>query len=242
VTCGKGTTSIHKHQAYFVHFKTDIEGYAFFWYCNESSRLLVGQFTYSRTDRQAKSVMKKILKSLRCHGLDQNVWALLGFFFKTPKSFKLMNRKMIVGRTSLSLMEEEKQSKFTDQKTAIFFEYFSMANVRFEATYMKPKKWIDEYYLGELKKRYRGLQLEASRSRRVSGHRAAVKKGSASSGLTLRKKALFIVASWHCPDMNRMYSVTVSKQIVRPIFFQRKIDEEDLKKLFKDFFLSISCH
>ncbi len=242
VICGKGTARIQQHEAHFVHFKTDVEGYAFFWYCIESSRLLVGQFTSKRSDRESKSVMKKVLKSLRCHGLDQNVWALLGFFFKTPKSFKLMDRKMIVGKTSLSLVEEERQSPFADQKTEILFEYFSMANVRFEATYLKPKKWIDEYYFGELKKRYRGIQLEASRSRHINGHRVAVKKGSASSGLTLRRKALFIVASWHCQDMNRMYSVTISKQIVRPILFQHKIDEGDLKKCFKDFFSSISCH
>ena len=242
MTCRKGTTRIHQHQACFVHFRTDIEGYAFFWYCNESSRLLVGQFTHRPTDRQAKSVMRKILKALKCHGLDQNVWALLGFVFKTPKSFKLMNRKIIVGKTSISLMEEEKRYPFIDQKTEILFEYFSMANIRFEATHTKPEKWINEYYFGELKKRYRGIQLEASRSRRINGHRVAIKKGSASSGLTLRKKALFIVASWHCPDMNRMYSVTVSKQILRPILFNRTVDKEDLEKVFKDFFSSIICH
>lgn len=241
MTCRKGTTPIHQHKAFFVHFKTDIEGYAFFWYCNESSRLLVGQFTFKRADRYSKSVMKKVLRRLRCHGLDQKVWSVLGFSFETPKSFRLMNRKMIVGRTSLSFMEEERRPS-TAQKTEILFEYFSMANVQFETTYTKPRKWIDEYYFDELKKRYRGLKLEASKSRRVQGHRAAVKKGSASSGLTLRKKALFILASWYCPDMNRMYSVTVSRQILRPIFLRRKVNEEDLKKNFKNFFSSISCH
>lgn len=241
MTCRKGTTRIHQHKAFFVHFKTHIEGYAFFWYCNESSRFLVGQFTCKRTDRHSKSIMKNILISLRCHGLDQNVWSILGFSFKTPNSFKLMNRKMIVGRTSLSF-QEEKPHPFATQKTEILFEYFSMANVQFETTYTKPKKWIDEYYFDELEKRYRRLKLELSRSRRIHGHRAAIKKGSATSGLILRKKALFIVASWYCPDMNRMYSVAVSKQIFRPIFLRREVDEEDLKRVFKSFFSSVSCH
>lgn len=241
MTCRKGTTPIHQHQAFFVHFKTDIEGYAFFWYCNESSRLLVGQFTFKLADQYSKSVMRKTLRSLKCHGLDQNVWSVLGFSFKTPNSFRLIERKMIVGRTLLSFQEEERHPAAV-QKTEILFEYFSMANVQFETTYTKPKKWIDEYYLDELKKRYRGLKLKASRGRRIQGHRATVKKGSASSGLTLRKKALFIVASWHCPDMNRMYSVTVSKQVFRPIFLRRQVNEEDLKESFNNFFSSVSCH
>lgn len=202
----------------------------------------MGQFTFKRADRDSKSAMKKVLRALRCHGFDQNVWSFLGFSFKLPKSFKLMNRKMIVGRTSLSFLEEEQRYPFTEQKTEILFEYFSMANVQFETTYKKPKKWVDEYYFGELKKRYRGLKLEASRSRRVQDHRAVVKKGIVNSGLTWRKTALFIVASWHCPSMNRMYSVTVSKQIRRPVFLRRKVNETDLKNSMKNFFASVTCH
>ena len=241
VTCRKGTTPIHQHQAFFVHFETDIEGYAFFWHCNESSRLLVGQFTQERVERDSKSVVKRILRSLRCHDSEQNAWAVLGFSFKTPKSFRLMNRKMIVGRTSLSFLEEERHPSMT-RRVELLFEYFSMANVQFETTYTKPKKWIDEYYFDELKKQYRGLKLETSKSRCIQGHRVAVRKGSASSGLTLRRKALSIVASWYCSNMNRMYSVAASKQILRPFFLRCKLTEEDLKKIFNDLFSSISCH
>ena len=241
LTCRKGTTPIHQHQAFFVRFKTDIEGYAFFWHCNESSRLLVGQFTQKQVERDSKSVVKRILRSLRCHDSDQNAWSVLGFSFKTPKSFRLMNRKMIVGRTSLSFLEEERHLSMT-RRVELLFEYFSMANVQFETTYTKPKKWIDEYYFDELKKQYRGLKLETSKSKRIQGHRVAIKKGSASSGLTLRRKALSIVASWYCPNMNRMYSVTISKQILRPIFLGCTLTEEDLNKIFNDFFSSISCH
>lgn len=244
VTCRKGKTSIHRHQSLFVHFKTNIEGYTFFWYCHESSRFLVGQFTFKKVDSDTKEAMKKILRSLRCHSLDQNVWSILGFSFEIPKSFKLIKRKMVVGRTSLSFLSssEEERRPFTEQRMEILFEHFSLANVQFETIYTKPKKWIDKYYFDELKKRYRGLKLEAARSRRVQGHLAAVKNGTASSGMTLRRKALFILASWHCPEMNRMYSVTASKQVGRPIFFRREVNEEDLKRKFKRLLASVICH
>ncbi|HID90900.1 TPA: hypothetical protein EYP44_02965 [Candidatus Bathyarchaeota archaeon] len=235
----RGKTRIFRHDALFVHLKSDVAAWVFLWYCNESNRFVTCQFSSKAVARHPNLIRKQVLKSLRCHGFSRNIWSVIGFYFETPTSFELKERKLAVGRTSL-LFSREERSTFAEQRSEILFECFSLANVRFEKLYESPGKWMEEYYLKELRKRYRKLKLRASRSTRIRTHKVAVKKGSAGSGIIWRKTASFIVASWYCPDMNRMYAVTVSDQIKRPII--RCSVGEDFVDIFKDFFSSVNCH
>lgn len=237
----KGSVKIHEHNASFVHFITDQKGGLYLWYCKPTGRLFVIELAFGKEGRGSTSVISRIIQSFTCHGLDGRIWSLLGFRFATPESLELDTRRFVVGKGALAFLEK-KRSLLTEHRLRVLFEYFSMANVRFEDTYKEPNRWLDEYYLDHLKRRYGKLEFTKTQLGQVKGHKVEVRDGNSSSGLTWRSNAEFIVASWYCPDANRIYATMVTKEITRPIFLKRHLNKEDVKDLFKYIIKSIRCH
>ncbi|MFQ6095135.1 MAG: hypothetical protein ACE5NN_03220, partial [Candidatus Bathyarchaeia archaeon] len=225
---GKKSTYVHKHDALLINIESNLEERIYIWYCSESLRVIIFRFAFVSPDNVA-GIIKRTLTSLKCHGEEMNRWTMLESSFKAPPSFLLTERKIMVGRTYLLLVEEELRP-VTERRREILFEYFTTANVRFEEDYMDIERWMKKRYLKDLKKRYR-IKFLSTKKKELNNHKAIVKKGVGSGGLLTRKSSLYTNVSWYCEDLNRIYSVTVSEHIARPLPLKRKIDE----KAFEDF-------
>lgn len=237
----KGFVNINEHKASFVNFNTDVKGQEYFWYCKPTNRLIIIEFMIREDENIPRSVIRKILRSFTCHGSDKRIWSVLGFRFETPKSLKLSARKFVVGRGMLSFLER-KRSLLTNYQIKALFEYYSMANLQFEDLFMEHNKWFDNFYLNYLRKEYGKLRFGKPEAGQVQGHEVEIREGTLSYGLTWRSKAKFFVASWFCPNANRMYAITVAKEIIRPIFLKRQLNQEDLIDSFQKIVNSVQCH
>jgi len=238
---GKRSTSVFKHDALFLSLKSTVEERIYFWYCEESLRVIIFRFAFKSMNMTSRTIMRQVLTSLKCHGEELNVWTVLESSFKASPSFQLTERKMMVGRTYLSLLES-KLTPFTERKRGILFEYFSMANIQFEDDYKDLNKWMDKRYLKDLKKRYRGIKFQSSTEEKLNNHTAIIKKAKGKSGFTTRKSSLYTNVTWYCEDLNRIYSVTTFEQIARPLPLNREIDEKAFEEFSKEFISTIKCH
>jgi len=237
----KGSTHLFQHKALFINFKSTIEERVFLWYCEESNRIIISRFAFKSIDNTSQRIIKRVLSSFKCHGQDAALWSVLGFSFKAPTSFQLTDRKMTVGRAYFLLLEQ-KATPFAERRREILFEYFSMANITFEEDYMNFDKWMEKHYFKDLKKRYRKIKFQSSTSEKVIGHKALVKEGFSISGFTTRKSSLYNNIVWYCPDSNRIYSITISTHVTRPLPLKREIDREDFKKFVQETLSSVECH
>lgn len=237
----KEETQVFEHDALFLHIKNKLKEFIYFWNCVESSRIVILRLVYPVVDTPTRRVIKRILGSFKCHSEGLNVWSLLGFSFESPPSFLLTERKIAVGRTSFLLLERE-LFPFSEKRRQILFEYFSMANVRYEDEYRDPDKWMGKWYWKDLKKRYRGIKFETSSTKKHKGHSMLIKQGHGTSGLYRRKKSIYTNATWYCSKLNRIYSVTISAHVSRPFYLKRRVDKEEFEKLSQDIIASIKCH
>lgn len=236
----KKSLHVNGHKAVSVNFRTNLENYFIIWSCQESGRIIVTQFVCYSISEELKETIRSILKSLKCHGFEEHIWSTLNFTIRTPKTFQLKMRKLMVGRTSLTFLEE-KQTLVKNQKIYIIFELFSLANIQFKETYNKPHEWIEKYYLQELKDKFRRIKFEKYAHYNLRGHQALLCFGKASSGLTLRRNSLIITGVWYCPESIRICAFTIAASI-KKIPFTKGIDFENIKKLYEKVISTIICH
>jgi len=235
----KGLLHVNGHNAVFIYFTTDLANKFIIWSCKESKRVIIIQFTFPIQEKLEK-IISPILKSLKCHGFKVNCWSILGFTLKTPKSFQLKRRRILVGRTTLTFLEEKK-TLLRQQETEIIFECFSLANIRFKETYANPRKWIETYYINELKGSFRRIKFEEFSSHSFRDHRMAICIGKACSGITLRRNTFFITGAWYCSKSSRMFVLTLSST-VKKLPFTRGINVESLKRIFRKVLSTVICH
>lgn len=238
---GKRSTHVFKHDALYISLKSNVEERIYFWYCKESLRTVIFRFAFKSIDATSRAIMRRMLTSLECHGEGPNVWSAFEFSFEAPQSLQLSDRKFMVGRTHLLLLEQ-KLTPFAEKRREIFLEYFSMANLQFEDEYKDLDKWMEKRYLKDLKKRYRNIKLQPSTGDKLNGHIADIKKSIGSSGLITRRSSLYTNAIWYCQDLNRIYSVTISEHVARPLPLKREIDEKEFEEFSKEIISSIKCH
>jgi len=238
---GRKSTEVFKHKALSLEEKSNVSGYIYFWYCKESSRVIMFRFAFISLDEKARSIIKQTLSSLKCHGEESNLWTVFGSSFRAPSTFQLTERKMLVGRVYL-VLHERKISLITEKHREILFEYFTTANVQFEKDYKDMDKWLENNYLKDLKKRYRGIKFQPSTKTEINNHPASVRMGTGKSGLTMRKSSLYMNISWYCEDLNRIYSVTISEHLAKPLPLKREIDEKTFEAFAKEVISSVRCH
>jgi len=238
---GRRPTNIFTHNALFLSLKSDVEERIYFWYCQESLRIIIFRFVFKSMTPTSRTIMNEALTSLRCHGEETNKWTVFESSFKVPPSFQVAERKMMVGRTYL-LLVERKFTPFSERKREILYEYFSMANIQFEGEYEDPAKWMETRHLKDLKKRYKGIKFQSFTKEKLNDHAAIVKKGEVKSGYTTHKSSLYTNVTWYCEDMNRIYSVTISEQVARPLPLKLKVDKNAFEDLSKEFISTIKCH
>jgi len=239
----KEDAHVYKHKAFYLVVKSPSEERVYIWYCSESKRIVVWRFVFASFDEDSKKTMKRVLDTLRCHGEEADVWSLLSFRFEIPSTFLLTDTKITVGRAHFMLTDRE-LSSFAEKTESILIEYFSMANLIFEDTYDDPDIWLEEKYLKDLGKRFkeRKMKFQTAESRRFRTHKMEIKQATAASGISSRKTALYTNATWYCPRTNRIYSVTASSSIRRPVVFKRESDREAHESLMEDLLSSFRCH
>ncbi len=238
---GKRSTRVFEHEALVLSLKSVTEERIYFWHCEDSLRIIILRFVFKLMDTTSQTIIRQVLDSFKCHGEEMSVWTPPESTFKVPPSFQLTDRKMLIGRTYLLLIEH-KLAPFAERRREILFEYNSMANIRFEDEYKDLSKWMEKRYLKDLKKRYRGIKFQSSVEEKIDGHLAVVKKGAGRSGLTTRRSSLYANTTWYCEDLNRIYTVTTSEHIARPWPLRRRIDERAFEDFSKDFISTIRCH
>jgi len=240
----KDTTQVFKHKAFCLSLKSALDERLYMWYCDESKRVVTCHFAFKSFDEACKKMMTHAIETLKCHTEKSYVWSLLNFRFEIPPSFLLTDRKITIGRASF-LFVERKASPFAEKSREILVEYFSMANLLFEDTYRDLRKWFEKNYMKDLKKRYRQLGFQSEQSRKFKRHDMVIKQGkslSSLSSLTARKTSMRTNATWYCSRTNRIYSLTISSTIARPLIFKRSLDLEAYKNLIEEFFSSFMCH
>jgi hypothetical protein len=240
LTHQKRLMHINGHDAISIYFRTNIENYFIIWLCRESERIIMTQFVFHSRSGELDKTMQSILESLKCHGFKEHIWSVLNFTIKTPKTFQLKMRKLMVGRTLLTFLEE-KRTFVKSQKSYIIFELFSLANIQFKETYNKPRQWIEKYYLQELKDKFRRIKFEKYSCHNLRGHRVLLCFGKASSGFTLRRNSLLMMGVWYCPETIRICVSTVAISI-KKLPFTKGVNVKDMKKLYKKVVSTVICH
>jgi len=237
----KRSATVFDHQALFMSLKSNIEERIFFWHCSETLRVIIFRFAFQSMDTTSRAIMKEVLTSFKCHGEESTVWSLFEFTFKAPTSFQLSDRKMMIGRTHLLLLEH-KLSPFAERKREILFDYYSMANVQFRDEHQDLDKWFEKRYRKDLRKRYRGSKFQSSTVGKINGHGGIVKKGLGRTGIITRKSSLYNYATWYCEDLNRIYSVTISEHLARPFPLKRRLDQTAFEDFCREFISNLRCH
>jgi len=237
----KGSSEVFSHNALYFHFESEYNGYGTAWYCDKGEKLFLGIFTFKPEYKQARLTFNRCLGSLKCHTLDDwNTWALFGFSFKTPSKFELMDRKFLVGHTTLVLSREELHP-FCKEKAEAFFQYWSPANVKFEETYNDLEKWFEEFYEKELGKRYK-VKKEGFRSLKINGHPAKTLTSTTKRGLVSQTVSKNSTHMWYCPETNRIYALTLSKSLRKTRIIPSKKYEAIPVETFDKILASLSCH
>lgn len=234
-------TRVFKHHASYIGLKTNMEEPTYLWQCDESKRIILCHFAFKSMNETSREIVKRVIETFKCHGEGPNTWSILGFSFKAPPTFLLTDRKMTVGGSHLLLVERE-TGLYKEMRREIFFQYYSMANILFKDDYKDPVKWMENNYIKNLKKRYRKLKFQEVEPRRFRRHTAAVQKGASKSGFFWRGRSAYINLTWYCSKSNRMYSVTISSHMKKPVFSKLELDEEALENLAETVFSSIKCH
>jgi hypothetical protein len=239
----KGSEEVFGHNALYFHFESEYKGYGTVWYCEEEEKVFLGLFSFKPEYKEARLTFKRCLDSIKCHTLDDwSTWALFRFSFKTPSKFELIKRRFLVGHTTLALCEE-KAHPFCTERSEVFFQYWSPANVKFEETYNDMEKWFENFYESELKKRYNvKVKDERLRNTKINGHRAKILKTIIKGGLIGRNIIRNGTYMWYCPETNRVYALTLSKGVHKTLFVPSKKYEAVPTRMFGKILTSFSCH
>jgi len=252
---GKNPVKVFGHNGVSFHFESEQEGYGFTWYCDEHEKMFIGIFVFRPAELEApKLVFRRLLESIRCHSPEGwERWSILGFSFRAPSTMRLARaplEKALMGRNSLMLHAEE-QHPFLVERTEVYLDYWSAADVIFEKTYRDPKKWFKEFYEEGLRKRYRG-RMEKGRfqASKVGGHKAEVLKTTFRSGRVEQSVTENRTHIWYCPETNRVYALTLTRGQRKnrlylglfKRFLSARRSEASSKRVLDGILASFSCH
>lgn len=240
----KGSSKVFDHNSIHFDFKSKYKGRGTVWLCEKNEKVFIAILTVKPDDfKQANLVLKRLLDSIKCHTKDSwKSWSLFGFSVKTPSKFELKDRRFLAGHGTLTLSTEEAHLLYT-QETQVLFQYWSVANVKFEETYTDIEKWFEEFYEKELKKRYKWkMKKKEFQNIRVNGHSARMLRSTAKGGLTSLNISKNNTYMWYCPQRNRIYALTLSKGVRKKRFMPSKKIGALPRRMFNKILSSVSCH
>jgi len=235
-------TTIQNHDAVYLYLKSTIEERYYVWLCKESNRIVIFRLACESFDEKTREMIKRFLNTLKCHDKGKNVWSLMKVRFEAPESFLLKDAEIKVGKARF-ILSDEKLSAFTIKTKMIIVEYFSLASLLFTDTYEDPEKWFEKNYLKDLKKTLkRKIEFKTREKKDLEGHTVIIRQAKKTSGFYSRSTSLYSTAVWHCPEMDRMYAVTVASTVIKPFFLKRRLSKETHDKIFNEIIESFKCH
>lgn len=240
----KSDARVFSHDALFMIVKAQNPERLYMWYCDESNRVIIFRFIFKDFDESAKKIVKQVLESLKCHREeDSYVWSLLNLRFETPKDYLLTDTKIAVGRARF-IFSSTKVTSFTEKVTTLIVEYYSMANVVFQDTLDDLDEWFKKNYEKDLCKQLkkRKIKFVLAEPRKLRKHEIVMKESVGKTGLSWRGTTHFTNATWHCPESNRVYIVTFTHTVSRPIILKRQVPESDYTDPVENLFKSFKCH
>ena len=242
----EGSMKVFNHKAIYFYYQTGHEGYGIMWYCDQEEKIFVGLFAFKPDGHEkAKIILENLLSSLKCHPSNNwNNWALFDFSFKTPSDFKVEDRKFLLGFVNLVLSKIESHP-LCSEKTEVVFQYWSPANVKFKGEYKDLKRWFEQHYARDFKKRYKGkMRIGEFQDLRINGHKAKTFTSTTKQGLVLSQILGKINAYlWYCSKSNRIYALTLSKSVSKEVkFVSRKQYETFPSEVFGEILSSVKCH
>jgi hypothetical protein len=238
----KGHMNIFGHEGTYVFFRHKIEGYMVSWCCDRTQRVFTALYVYKSGEREeAKRNFERIFGSFKCHTLDDwHSWIFFDFSFRTPASYQLRAKKVLIGYASLELNEQERHLSYS-QRNGVNIQYWNIANVNFRDTYNDPKKWFEKNHAKRFRKQYRGVKIGDFQRSTVNGHEAEALRSTQKSG-TLDKAAVKNdTYVWYCSNTNRIYVLTLSMAL-NERWFNKTEKEARLTETFDKILASVSCH
>lgn len=239
----KRDARVFNHDALFMVVKEQADERFYLWYCDESSRVVIIRFIFNTFNETSRKIIKKVIESFECHREGPNVWSLLNFRFEAPKDMYLTDAKIAVGRARFALVGK-KLSSFSEKTSTMFIEYYSMANVVFEDSFNNLDDWFKKNYEKDLYKQLkkRRIKFQLAEPRKLLTHDLVLKEAVSKAGMTWRNTTAYTNATWHCPESNRIYTVTLAFNISRPVFLKRKIPETEYMNVLENLLSSFKCH
>ncbi|MCX8170510.1 MAG: hypothetical protein N3E47_00865 [Candidatus Bathyarchaeota archaeon] len=234
--------SSHNARSMVLETGSGLREPTYIWICEKSNRIITAHFVFPPLMEEGEKLIEHLLGSFKCHTEEDLVtWSALNIRFSVPRSFLLTERRIAVGRTYLTFMDQ-RFSTFTEVGRRLSIEYFSMANVLFEDTYKDIDAWFQKNYWKDLKKSHKNIAFQSSEAGKIMRHNAVYRYGIRKSGLSTRKTTLCKNLTWYCSKSNRIYSITYTSYVSRPFFLKRKLNEEEEEKIFQNFLSSFKCH
>ena len=239
----KNDARVFSHEALFMVVKAQTEERLYLWYCEESNRVIIVRFIFKTFDESSKKIIKQVLESCECHREVSNIWSLLNFRFETPKDFLLTDTKIAVGRARF-ILSGIKVTSFTEKTSTLIVEYYSMANVVFQDALNNLDEWFKKNYEKDLCKQLKKRQIKfiLTEPRKLLKHELVMKKSESKSGLSWRGTTHFTNATWYCPETNRIYIITFTHTISRPLILKRQIPESEYADPVYNLLSSFKCH
>jgi hypothetical protein len=240
----KSDARVFSHDALFMVVKAQNPERLYMWYCDESSRVIILRFIFGEFDVSAKKIVKRVLESFECHKEgDSYAWSLLNLRFETPKDYLLTDTKIAVGRARF-IFSATRVTTFTERVTTLIVEYYSMANVVFQDELDDLDRWFKNHYEKDLCKQLkkRSIKFVLAEPRKMRKHELVIKESEGKTGLSWRGTTHFTNAVWYCPESNRVYIVTFTHTLSRPVILKRQIQESDYRNPVDSLFKSFKCH
>ncbi len=239
----KSGTRVFLHDALFMVIKEQVDERFYFWYCDESKRVIIVRFVFKSYDETSKKIIRKIIESFECHREGPNFWSILNFSFKTPPEMFLTEAKIAIGRARITLAER-KATSFSEKISRLIIEYYSMANIVFKDSYNNLDEWFRKNYEKDLCKQLKKarIKFKIAEPRKLLMHDLVLKEATRISGLISRITTNYTNATWYCPDSNRIYAVTLASSVNKPIFLRRKISGTEHTEILETLFSSFRCH
>ena len=220
----KERAKVEGHEALLMHLRGPEEALLLTWYCENTERYYTLQLSFKRSEYAVqRTIFNRVVKTLTCHtGEELQLWSIYGLTFYIPKDLKLTSRKLTTG-FSYMVFSSKKRDKH------IILAYSTMADVLLEEYYEDLNEWFKALPLKRAINPICKMRGKKSKELSIKGHKGVMIKDS-TSHLFKSKKLYLNALVWHCPDSNRIVSLST---------IVKGVDDEDyIVKLSEN----IRCH
>jgi len=195
-------TRVRDHEALLMHLRGPEEALFLTWYCEKTERYYTLQLSFKKEEYTTQRViLDKVIRTLACHTDEElQLWSVYGLTFYIPKEMSLTNRKFTTGFSYMTFSSKKRDK-------VIILAYSTMANILLEEYYRDLEDWFKALLLKRVINAICKLKAKKARELSLKGHEGILVKGS-TSHIFKSKKLYLNGLIWHCPDSNRVISLS----------------------------------